>query len=381
MGRGERVIGVTAVDTGANTASDASLLLVTTAGQAKRVALSDVAGGGNGSVLRLDKKDAVAFATTTYDADDALIVTAAGKVLRFPASELRPAGRPAGAVKGISMARGDRPVAALAIPQGVDETTDLVLAPQGGQARRVSLTEYRTQGRGGMGVAASKLDAATGGLAGAVLADESTTVAVSASSGEVVRVQAGSLLRLERASRNKVPRLNGLPSALLTDHVSAEYSADALRTPPPNSSSKSASKKSPSKNGAKPASKAASKAVPGTTSRTAQAKAAVREAPKRAAEKAGAASGASSAPSSNGTTGRGRKAATSAPAEARAGSGKQASTGRGAQASLTGDAGNQLSADTEAKGTTPRSGTKAAKRSPKRGSKNAAPSDDAGTLF
>jgi DNA gyrase subunit A len=109
--------------------------------------------------------------------------------VRFTATDeaLRPMGRATSGVKGMSF-KGDDELLVMEVarPGGtVFTVTDA------GFAKRTDLSDYRVQGRGGLGIQAMKFSEARGALVGAVVVDESDEVFSIKASGGVTRVSVG----------------------------------------------------------------------------------------------------------------------------------------------------------------------------------------------
>ncbi len=64
------------------------------------------------------------------------------------------------------------------------------VATEGGYAKRTDVAEYRSQGRGGLGIKVAKLQEGRGDLVGALLVDEADEVLVVMENGKVMRAAA-----------------------------------------------------------------------------------------------------------------------------------------------------------------------------------------------
>lgn len=85
---------------------------------------------------------------------DVLLATAQGLLIRFPAEQLRPLGRTARGVKGISLSPGDTVIGMnLFSPE---EKSSLLFVTENGYAKRTELEKFRPQKRGGKGLLAFK---------------------------------------------------------------------------------------------------------------------------------------------------------------------------------------------------------------------------------
>jgi DNA gyrase subunit A len=142
------------------------LFLATQNGVVKRVALADLPGvsGEEFVVFGVEEGDAVGWAAVTTGADQVLLVTAAGRAIRFEEEEVRPMGLPAGGVMGVKLDDGDDRVVDLVVAH---PRSYLLVVAEDGRAKRTLLTEYPTQGRYGQGVVTARFGESGGKLAGA----------------------------------------------------------------------------------------------------------------------------------------------------------------------------------------------------------------------
>ena len=109
----ERVVGL--VPIGSQTTPP--IVLATAAGVIKRVRPGDEPGRGDSwEVIARADGDRVVFAGTAADSDILALVTSDAQLLRFEASRVRPQGRGAGGMAGISLHEGARVIAGSAVP-------------------------------------------------------------------------------------------------------------------------------------------------------------------------------------------------------------------------------------------------------------------------
>ena len=106
--------------------------------------------------------------------------------VRFTAddSTLRPMGRATAGVIGMRFKTGDDHLLSMDV---VRDGAYVVTVTDGGFAKRTSVTEWNSKGRGTQGVRAMKLVEERGGLVGAMIADESDQIFAVASNGVVIR--------------------------------------------------------------------------------------------------------------------------------------------------------------------------------------------------
>lgn len=163
------------------------LVLATRDGLVKKTRLSEYDTNRQGGVIaiRLREEDELVSAMLVDNTDDILLISRHGMSLRFNATDeaLRPMGRATAGVKGMGF-RGDDVLLSASV---ADEDGFVFVVTDGGYAKRTSITEYRVQGRGGIGIKVAKLNDDRGVLAGGLIVSEDDEVLVVLSSGKVVR--------------------------------------------------------------------------------------------------------------------------------------------------------------------------------------------------
>ena len=122
--------------------------------------------------------------------DEVLLISRKGQSIRFPAddNELRPMGRATSGVTGMKFRSGDELLSMSVIRAG-DETDDryVFTVTDGGFAKRTHVTEYRQQGRGGLGIKAMKLNEDRGSLVGGLVVTDNDEVIAIKASGQITR--------------------------------------------------------------------------------------------------------------------------------------------------------------------------------------------------
>jgi DNA gyrase subunit A len=122
--------------------------------------------------------------------DDVLLISKKGQAIRFPAtdSELRPMGRATSGVTGMKFRAGDELLSMSVIPAGTAEDDRFVFTvTDGGFAKRTAVSDYRQQGRGGLGIKAMKLNEDRGSLVGGLVVSENDEVIAIKASGQITR--------------------------------------------------------------------------------------------------------------------------------------------------------------------------------------------------
>src|SRR5699024_1091687 len=117
--------------------------------------------------------------------EDPLLVSRKGQSLRFTATDeaLRPTGRATSGVTGMKFRDG----ASLLAITVVRDDSDLFVVTERGFGKRTKVSEYRVQGRGGLGIKVANLVAERGDLVGALITDADDEVLVVMQKGKIVR--------------------------------------------------------------------------------------------------------------------------------------------------------------------------------------------------
>ncbi|PPG36604.1 DNA gyrase subunit A [Pseudoclavibacter sp. RFBG4] len=164
------------------------LVLATREGLVKKTALTEYDTNRQAGIIAVNLRegDELVSAMLADESDHVFCVSHLGMSLRFEANDeaLRPMGRSTSGVKGMSFRDGDYLLTA-AVTSSDDAYVFIVT--EGGYAKRTSVSQYRIQKRGGLGIKVAKLNEERGGLAGALLVQDNEEVLVILGSGKVVR--------------------------------------------------------------------------------------------------------------------------------------------------------------------------------------------------
>ena len=154
-------------------------------GEVKKTPLKKFANVRRGGLnaMDLEPEDELVSVKMASDDDNALLVTAEGKSLRFSVHALRSASRQSGGVRGVRLGKSDR-VVAMEIAKPKEAM--LVVTSQG-FGKRTPVEEYPLQGRGGQGVITFKVNAKTGNLISARMVNPSQELMLISEGGIVLR--------------------------------------------------------------------------------------------------------------------------------------------------------------------------------------------------
>jgi len=169
------------------------LLLATRNGLVKKTELQAYDSPRQAGVIAInfrEEGDELIGAATCSAADDVLLVSRKGQAIRFGADDdqLRPMGRATSGVTGMKFRSDDALLSMSIIAADMPEDDRYVFTvTDGGFAKRTAVSQYRQQGRGGLGIKAMKLNEDRGSLVGGLVVQESDQVIAIKVSGQITR--------------------------------------------------------------------------------------------------------------------------------------------------------------------------------------------------
>jgi DNA gyrase subunit A len=174
------------------------LLFATRKGMVKKTTLPEYDSPRTGlAAINLKPRDELIDVRLTDGKDDVFLVSRKGQTIRFKESLVRPMGRQTAGVIGMRLADDDEVMVLGVASQG----EEMISVTQQGYGKRTPLKDYPVKGRGGKGVIGHTLTRKTGQLAGAFVGSKDQDMFVISSSGIVIRVAAGDIRRVGRASQ------------------------------------------------------------------------------------------------------------------------------------------------------------------------------------
>ncbi len=183
--------------------STLSLMLITENGTGKKVkaeSFHDVRRSGI-IAIRLDAGDSLISASFVDKTDDVIIVSANGQSIRFKESDIREMGRSAGGVRAMKISKDDKIVGADVIKK-TSTKPEILVVSEHGYGKQSSLTEYKTQKRGGSGIKTAKVTAKTGKLISSkVVTEEMEEIVAISKKSQVIRVDIKEIPSLGRQTQ------------------------------------------------------------------------------------------------------------------------------------------------------------------------------------
>ncbi|HEX5997441.1 MAG TPA: DNA gyrase subunit A [Jiangellales bacterium] len=163
------------------------LVLATKKGLVKKTGLEEFDSNRSGGIVAINLRDddELVGAALIGPDDDLLLVSKRAQAIRFKGDDdaLRPMGRATSGVIGMRFGDDDELLAMEVVRDGMD----VLVATDGGFAKRTPIEEYPLQGRGGKGVLTAKITQRRGGLVGAVVISPDDELFAITSNGGVIR--------------------------------------------------------------------------------------------------------------------------------------------------------------------------------------------------
>ncbi len=180
---------------------DKYLIAVTKKGTIKKTAISQFNTNRKTGLIAITLKDGdeLVGIKQTSGNDNVIIITKNGKCICFSEEDVRPMGRIAAGVRAIKLEDDDEVVSM----QLVQPQEQLMVVTSKGYGKRTSVDEYKIQARGGKGLLTydkSKFKK-TGKLIGAEVVKEDDEIILINSKGTVIRIEAGGVSVLGRATQ------------------------------------------------------------------------------------------------------------------------------------------------------------------------------------
>ncbi|KAB2344695.1 DNA gyrase subunit A [Actinomadura rudentiformis] len=175
------------------------LVLATKQGKVKKTSLTDFDSPRSGGIIAINlaEDDEVIAARLVCPEDDLLMVSTGAQAIRFRADDdsLRPMGRATSGVIGMRFDEDQEVLNMLVIQAGAQ---DVLVATEGGYAKRTPVDQYPLQGRGGKGVLTAKIVQTRGRLVGALMVGLDDEVFAMTSNGGVIRTSAAEIKQSSR---------------------------------------------------------------------------------------------------------------------------------------------------------------------------------------
>jgi len=179
---------------------DHYVFMATRMGTVKKTPLTDFSNPRKAGIIAvgLDEGDVLVGAALTDGKHDVMLFSDGGKAVRFDEDDVRPMGRSARGVRGMTLEEGQSVIAMLVAE---DETQSVLTATENGYGKRTSIVEYTRHGRGTKGMIAIQQSERNGKVVAATLVRAEDEIMLITDKGVVVRTRVAEIRELGRATQ------------------------------------------------------------------------------------------------------------------------------------------------------------------------------------
>ena len=198
MAEGERIAALLAVRAWDE---DKFVFMGTRRGSVKKTVLSAFSNPRAGGIIAMgvEPDDAVIAVQMTDGTGEIFIGTRAGMAIRFPETDVRPMGRTAYGVRGISLRDEDEVVAMEVVL--ADGAGTVMAVCEHGYGKRTALDEYRVQSRGGVGIISIQTTDRNGRVVGIAYVRGEDELMLITQQGKVLRMPTSGIRAIGRATQ------------------------------------------------------------------------------------------------------------------------------------------------------------------------------------
>jgi DNA gyrase subunit A len=175
------------------------VLLCTRKGVIKKTKLDAYSNPRRGGIIaiNLDETDELISACRTSGRQEVIIATNNGKSIRFEESQVRPMGRTAAGVRGMSLRDEDHVVGMEILSPGAT----ILTVTERGYGKRTPLEDYRVQKRGGQGIITIRTSARNGPVVSVAQVVNDDEVMLITDGGKVLRARVSGISTMGRATQ------------------------------------------------------------------------------------------------------------------------------------------------------------------------------------
>ncbi len=199
MEAGERIAALLAVREWPESEGQQFVVMGTRKGVVKKTDLSQFRNPRAGGIMAMgvEEGDAVIAVELSDGREQVFLGTRDGMAIRFNETDVRPMGRAAYGVRGISLREDDEVVAM----EVVRDVGTLLTVAQNGYGKRTELEEYRLQSRGGIGIINIQTSDRNGKVVGVAYVTDDDQVMLITQQGMILRTRAGDIRSIGRATQ------------------------------------------------------------------------------------------------------------------------------------------------------------------------------------
>ena len=199
---------------------DEFLMFATKHGMVKKTAIGAYDRSRRDGIIAINLRDGDELISVrrVKDGEKVIMVSSAGKAIKWDESEARPMGRDTMGVKGMTIKAGESMLGMEIAPPG----TELFVVTERGYGKRTPVDEYPEHKRGGMGVKTVQVTEKKGKLAGMKIVTAVHELMLISHEGVVIRVKAEDISKLGRSTQGvKVMNVAGTDRVVALARVTA----------------------------------------------------------------------------------------------------------------------------------------------------------------
>ena len=178
---------------------DDFLMFATRSGMVKKTAMSEYSRSRRDGIIAINLRDddELIAVRRVHVGDKVILVSDAGKAIKWDESQVRPMGRNTTGVKGITLTDG----ANLLGMEISNDKGDLFVITEKGYGKRTPVADYPEQNRGGQGVYTIQMTIKKGLLAGLKVVAPQHELMIISTEGVVIRVKVNDISQLGRSTQ------------------------------------------------------------------------------------------------------------------------------------------------------------------------------------
>jgi DNA gyrase subunit A len=176
------------------------VFMATAFGTVKKTPLAEFSRPREAGIIAvdLDEGDFLIGVALTGGVQDVMLFSDAGKAVRFDERDVRPMGRAARGVRGMSLAPGQEVISLLVVNGGAQQ---VLTATEHGYGKRTPVTEYPRHGRGGQGVIAMQTSDRNGKVVAATLVQPEDEIMLITTGGVLIRTRVSEIREMSRSTQ------------------------------------------------------------------------------------------------------------------------------------------------------------------------------------
>ncbi len=151
------------------------------------------------NAITVREGDELLEARMTNGKHEIMLAVKSGRAVRFPESTVRPMGRTASGVRGITLSGEDDMV--IGMITVLNESEDVLVVSEKGYGKRSSIADYRITNRGGKGVKTISVTEKTGKLIALKDVSDQNDLIIITQGGNILRIPVSALRVMGRATQ------------------------------------------------------------------------------------------------------------------------------------------------------------------------------------